>query len=318
MLGIDYAWQHPDPKAIKAAGYGFVCRYYSRDPSKNLTRAEADALAAAGLWIVGNWEHAADDALGGYAAGIANARLARSLADACGQPATRPIYESDDWDVTPSQEPTVTDYLRGWDSVIGVAQAGEYAGFYPLRAQRDAGVTSWEWQTRAWSGGQWEPRVNIRQTGTAIVGGVQVDVNEAITGDFGQWQPGRLPSQPFQEITMLDALYAVEAAPDGTDQGIWFYADGRYTHVGNIPQRDLITAQFGVQERPLPYAAHQVLLALTAPAATTLTITDAQVQVFASQVAAQIAPKLSAAPTADEVAAACATAITARLRAQLS
>lgn len=191
--GIDYAWTHPDPQAIKDAGFDFVVRYYSRDPTKNLTRAEADALAAAGLWIVGNWEHGAQDALGGNPAGIANARLARSLADACGQPAGRPIYESDDWDVTPAQESTITDYLRGWDSEIGVAQVGEYAGFYPLRVQRDAGVTSWEWQPRAWSGGQWEPRVNIRQVGAQTVGGVLVDVNEAWTEDYGQWQPGRLP-----------------------------------------------------------------------------------------------------------------------------
>ena len=191
--GIDYAWKHPNPQAIKDAGFDFVVRYYSRDPSKNLTRAEADALAAVGLWIVGNWEHGAQDALGGNAAGIANARLARSLADACGQPRNRPIYESDDWDVTPAQEATITDYLRGWDSEIGVAQVGEYAGFYPLRVQRDAGVTSWEWQPRAWSGGQWEPRVNIRQTGTAMVGGVLVDTNEAWSPDYGQWQPGRLP-----------------------------------------------------------------------------------------------------------------------------
>jgi len=289
--GIDYAWAHPDPKAIKAAGFDFVVRYYSRDPSKNLTPAEADALAAAGLWIVGNWEHGAQDALGGYAAGVANAELARSLADACGQPRNRPIYESDDWDVTPAQEATVTDYLRGWDSQLGVAEVGEYAGFYPLKVQRDAGVTSWEWQPRAWSGGQWEPRVNIRQTGAATVGGVLVDVNEAWTADYGQWQPGRMPPAAVpltssSEVIMQDALYAVANAPDGTNTGIWWYADGRYTHVASPAQRDLIVAEFGVQEKPLPYAAHQVLLALTAPA--TLTLTDAQAQAIAAQVQAGV------------------------------
>jgi hypothetical protein len=214
--GIDYAWVHPDPAAIAAAGYKFACRYYSRDPSKNLTRPEANNLAAEGLWIVGNWEYYANDALGGYAAGVANAKLARQLADACGQPAPRPIYGSDDWDVTPAQESTITDYLRGWDSVLGVGEVGEYAGFYPLRVQRDAGVTSWEWQPRAWSGGQWEPRVNIVQTGTAMVGGVQVDTNEAWTADYGQWQPGRLPDiiggsmtpdQEAQLLNQVDNLY---------------------------------------------------------------------------------------------------------------
>jgi hypothetical protein len=94
--------------------------------------------------------------------------------------------------------------------------------------------------------------------------------------------PGVDPVQPLQEVTMQDALYAVDPAPDGSSPGIWFYADGRYTHVGNIAQRDLIVAQFGVQQKPLPYAAHQVLLALTAPA--TLTLTDAQAQAIAAGV----------------------------------
>lgn len=282
--GIDYAWQHPDPAAIKAAGYDFVCRYYSRDPSKNLTRAEADALTAEGLWIVGNWEYYANDALGGYAAGVANAKLARSLADACGQPAARPIYGSDDWDVTPAQEPIVTDYLRGWDSVLGVGEVGEYAGFYPLRVQRDAGVTSWEWQPLAWSGGQWEPRVNIRQTGFAVVGGVQVDVNEAWTADYGQWQPGRLPLQsPLQEVAMQDVLLAVADGPDAG--GIWLRtSDGQYGHVPDIPTRDALVALLGAQEKTISGAVHQMFLAMAAPAA--LTTTDAQAQVIASAIAA--------------------------------
>lgn len=287
--GIDYAWAHPDPQAIKDAGFDFVCRYYSRDPSKNLTRAEADALAAVGLWIVGNWEYSATDALRGYAGGVSDASAARQQADACGQPRTRPTYFSKDWDVTPAQESTVTQYDQGADSVLGVAQVGDYAGFYPLRVQRDAGVISWEWQPTAWSGGQWEPRVNIRQVGTAIVGGVQVDVNEAWTEDYGQWQPGRLPFQsPAQEAIVQDVIYAVGNAPDGTSPGLWFYsADGRYTHIPSIAERDLIASTWGVPEKPLAYAAHQLLLARTAPA--TLTLTDAQAAVIAQQIGAKVA-----------------------------
>lgn len=256
--GIDYPWQHPDPHAIKAAGYDFVCRYYSRDPTKNLTRAEADALAAASLWIVGNWEAAADDALGGRAAGIANAQLARSLAAGCGQPATRPIYESDDWDVTPAQEATVTEYLRGWDSVLGVPNVGEYAGFYPLRVQRDAGVTSWEWQPRAWSGGQWEPRVNIRQTGTATVGGVEVDVNEAWTADYGQWQPGRVPvfgapAPPTpKEPDMI--LHIVTGSPE-----VWALSGNLYWHVID-PASYASYKAAGVPVATITGAEHQAIL----------------------------------------------------------
>lgn len=294
--GIDYAWAHPNPQAIKDAGFDFVVRYYSRDPSKNLSRAEADALAAAGLWIVGNWEHGAQDALGGYAAGVANARLARSLADACGQPVARPIYESDDWDVTPAQEATVTEYLRGWDAQIGLAQVGEYAGFYPLKAQRDAGVTSWEWQPRAWSGGQWEARVNIRQTGTAMVGGVLVDVNEAWTADYGQWRPGRLPFQsPLQEVTMQDALFAVGDGPNGEKPGIWLRtSDGQYGHVASVDPDLLAISQLvpNIPQKNISYAQHLSFLAMAAPSAA-VTMTDAQAAVIGAAVAAKLPTTLT-------------------------
>jgi hypothetical protein len=257
--GIDYAWQHPSPAAIKAAGYDFVCRYYSRDPSKNLTRAEADALAEVGLWIVGNWEYSATDALRGHDGGVSDAQLARVDADGCGQPRSRPTYFSKDWDVTPAQEATVTDYDRGADSVLGVAQVGDYAGFYPLRVQRDAGVISWEWQPTAWSGGQWEPRVNIRQTGTAMVGGVQVDVNEAMTPDYGLWQPGRLPPAagavtiPRLESDMI--LHAITGSPD-----IWALSGSLYWHVVDPASLNSYKAA-GVPQATITAAEHAAVLA---------------------------------------------------------
>lgn len=192
-LGVDYAWQHPDPAALAAAGYKFACRYLSRDLSKNITLAEAQALAARGISVVANWEYGAQDALRGRAGGIADAELALAQATAAGMPANRPIYFSADWDVTPEQEATVFAYLSGLDSVLGVAETGEYAGFYPVKIARDSGLVAWTWQTFGWSGGQWDPRDQIRQTGTATIGGVQVDVNQAMTADFGQWMPGVNP-----------------------------------------------------------------------------------------------------------------------------
>jgi hypothetical protein len=271
--GIDYAWQHPDPKAIKDAGFDFVCRYYSRDPSKNLTRAEADALTAAGLWIVGNWEYGAQDALRGYAGGVSDATLARQQADACGQPHDRPTYFSKDWDVTPAQEATVTEYDRGADSVLGVGDVGDYGGFYPLRVQRDAGVISWEWQTTAWSGGLWEPRVNIRQVGTATIGGVQVDVNEAYSADFGQWQPGRSPSTsaptaapaPPEGLPMeFIAAVAPDPAHPDNNPGAWVWsADGSYIGIaGPTDLQELESLQ--IKQISISFEMHQRLLAASA------------------------------------------------------
>jgi len=272
--GIDYAWSHPDPAAIAAAGYQFTCRYLSRDPTKNLTLGEAQALAAHGVWVVANWEFTAQDALRGRAGGVADATAALAQAKACGMPDGRPIYFSIDWDVTPAQEPTVTAYFGGVDSVLGLAAAGEYAGYYPLRVQRDGSVTTWEWQTAAWSGGQWDARVNIRQTGSTTLGGVQVDTNEAYTDDYGQWMPGRLPFPSTTSVQQQEALpmeFIASVSPDSAhpddNPGAWLWTvDG--TYVGIAGPADLTALEtLGVKTINLSFAMHQRLLATqTAPA----------------------------------------------------
>lgn len=198
VLGIDYAWVHPDPAAIAAAGYTFACRYLSHDATKNLTLSEAQALATHSIWIVSNWEYGAQDMLRGYAGGVADAQLALQQATAAGMPPGRPVYFSADWDVTPAQEATLLAYLSGADSVLGWSDVGEYGGYYPLKTALDSGATRWAWQSPAWSGGQWDGRATIRQTGTATIGGVQVDVNQAMADDYGQWMPGRLPGAATQ------------------------------------------------------------------------------------------------------------------------
>lgn len=239
VLGVDYAWQHPDPAALNAAGYTFACRYLSRDPSKNLTLAEAQSLERHGIAVVANWEYGAEDMLGGHDQGVKDAEAALAQATAAGMPAGRPIYFSADWDVTPAQEAAVSAYLAGVDSVLGAARTGEYAGFYPIRIARDSGLTRWSWQTSGWSGGQWDPRDQIRQTGSATVGGVQVDVNEAMVPDFGQWMPGvpsptPIPAPPappvitevpmegttILRVTGQAAVYAIH--PSGK---VWHIAD---------------------------------------------------------------------------------------------
>jgi hypothetical protein len=54
----------------------------------------------------------------------------------------------------------------------------------------DAGVVTYAWQTEAWSGGNIDSRVNIVQRnslGYTWVDGVECDVDEAHTADYGQW-----------------------------------------------------------------------------------------------------------------------------------
>jgi hypothetical protein len=190
--GIDYSWGRPRPSAVVAAGYTFVCRYVSWSTSgKNLTRSEANALRAAGLDIVTNWEYEPSEALDGYNAGARNATEAHRQAVACGMPADRPIYFSVDFDPTSGQQSAINSYFDGVASVIGRARTGAYGGYGAIDRLFDAGKIRWGWQTYAWSGGNWDSRAKLRQVQNGItVDGADCDRNEAHAADFGQWGGG--------------------------------------------------------------------------------------------------------------------------------
>ncbi|MDB4969956.1 MAG: hypothetical protein JWN44_5645 [Myxococcales bacterium] len=190
--GVDYSFGRPSPSGLKSAGYSFAARYYSYDNGgshgKILFAAEAKALLAAGVDIVSNWEYAADDALGGFNSGVADAKVANSQAAAAGAPANRPIYFSVDFDATPAQQGPINDYMDGVASVLGRNRTGAYGGYYVVKRLFDAGKITFGWQTYAWSGGQWDARAQLRQVqnGVNIAGGA-CDIDQSTADDFGQW-----------------------------------------------------------------------------------------------------------------------------------
>jgi glycoside hydrolase-like protein len=188
MQGLDFAWSKPSVAAIKAGGYGFVCRYHSYDTTgKNLTKAEADSYLAAGIQIVSNWEYATDAALNGFNQGVADATEGAKQQAACGGPIA-PIIFSVDFDATEAQQAAINSYLQGCASVIGLARTGVYGGYYIVKRCFDAGVITYGWQTYAWSGGQWDPRAQLRQVQNGItVGGADCDLNTSMAANFGQW-----------------------------------------------------------------------------------------------------------------------------------
>jgi len=190
--GVDYSWARPSPAKLFSAGKRFACRYLSNTPGKNLTRSEAQALSTAGLAVVSNWEAAAGDARGGFQAGVTNAREADRQARACGMPAERPIYFSVDFDATTGELNSAVDaYLRGVASVVGVNRVGVYGGYRTIEWAARTGRAAWLWQTYAWSSGRWHPRAHIRQyRNNVTVAGAAVDLNRAMTGDYGQWISG--------------------------------------------------------------------------------------------------------------------------------
>jgi hypothetical protein len=195
VFGVDHAWGRPSIAALKAAKVLFVCRYLSHDTTgKNLTRAEAQKLTDAGLWIVVVWETTADRALSGRAGGVADAQAAAAQAKACGMPADRPIYFAVDWDASTAQQGTIDGYLDGAASVIGRERVGIYGGYGPVQRAMDGGHAAWGWQTYAWSGGRWHGPAQLQQySNDHVIGGVGLDYDRGVHDDYGQWMIGESP-----------------------------------------------------------------------------------------------------------------------------
>jgi hypothetical protein len=200
--GLDYAWSRPSsPQAMRAAGYTFAARYLSYDTTgKNLTAGESHDLFTAGIDVVANWEWGASDALSGFSTGASEARDAAAQAAAAGMPADRPIYFSVDFDAAPGDQDAIDQYFAGVASVIGVERTGAYGGYYVIQRLFDHGKIDWGWQTYAWSGGQWEPRAQLRQIQNGVtVAGADCDLDQAVVSDFGQWGPNAPAAPPSAE-----------------------------------------------------------------------------------------------------------------------
>ena len=219
--GVDYAFSpHPSIAALNSAGAVFVCRYISTLPAndtngKNLIPAECKALLTAGLKIVVVVEEGAAMMLGGTATGKAAAVHADAVVKALGMPGM-PVYFAADFDATPAQQAPINACLDGAASVIGRNRTGIYGGFYPVSRALDAGKAAYAWQTPAWSGGQWDPRAQLRQGMTFTLGGASVDHDTATAADYGQWPRPAVtppPGTPYRHLTVKgDTIASLAAA----------------------------------------------------------------------------------------------------------
>jgi hypothetical protein len=192
--GIDYGYARPSESGLHSEGYRFVVRYLSYDNGithgKILFGGEANAIQHAGLDLVVVWEFDAADALGGFGAGVADAKEANRQALNAGMPPDRPIYFAVDFDATPGDQTAINAYLDGAASVIGRHRVGVYGDYYVVERSFDAGKATYGWQTYAWSGGQWDSRAHIRQYLNGVTAGFVFnccDRDESERNDFGQW-----------------------------------------------------------------------------------------------------------------------------------
>lgn len=251
IFGVDYAWERPDPKALQDAGVVFACRYLSHDTTgKNLTAREAIALADHGIWSVVVWESAADRALDGRAAGIADAMDAQLQAQACGMPGDRPIYFAVDFDAGSPDEAAIEAYLGGAASVLGAGRVGVYGEYSVVQHALDTGHATWGLQTYAWSGGQWDPRAQLQQyLNDQPLAGVSLDYDRATKSDFGQWKPGKSPA-PNQEDDMPQGQLNRDGTkntpisiPPGKYRGLGFAADNGF--LGHAPVKLRVAQRIG-------------------------------------------------------------------------
>jgi hypothetical protein len=277
MRGLDYAWSKVPPWVVKAAGFGFAARYLSHDASKNLSKAEADALLADGVAIVLVWEDSAQGALRGHSGGVADALAADSQARACGLPGAF-IYFAADWDATAAEQTMINAYLDGCATVIGRARTGLYGGYWPCTRARAAAKASKFWGTVAWSGsnwvGNWQP--DVMQGAQVSVGGVSVDLDTATAGgDFGQWprpatttipMPTAAVIVPVEEPDMI--LFRVDqgTVPAGAGwPGVFLLAgDGTLHHVTSPADENAYKAA-GLKEATFTYGEYLELGGIAVP-----------------------------------------------------
>lgn len=210
---LDEAWQKVSPTAARAAGYDGIIGYISEDATgKNLTRADIDAIHAAGLSVGFADEYGATEALGGASAGTSRARKTVQFARALGVPPGVAFYAPADWDVTDAQKPAVLAYAIAHDVYLRTAgyRGGLYAGYWTVKYLAEHGYGGLLWQTYAWSGGLWWPGANLRQVANGIlVAGADVDRDEPVTTDWGQWPPnGDAMTQPDPLTWDVPNIYA--------------------------------------------------------------------------------------------------------------
>src|SRR4029077_10188031 len=181
---IDFAERRIPPDEIKSAGYDGVVNYVSEArpganfQAKPITREYADALRAAGLHIVSNFQYgkpgwsAPSDFTRGFDGGVADAQTALRLHAAAGGAGSAPIFFSVDDNIDLNTwNGVAVEWFRGINSVLGVGRTGIYGHAQACGwAVRDGVIGNsttpghrWAWQTATWSQGQREPTAVLFQ-----------------------------------------------------------------------------------------------------------------------------------------------------------
>ncbi|MFA4137704.1 MULTISPECIES: DUF1906 domain-containing protein [unclassified Brevibacillus] len=189
--GIDCAVPLTAEKAIAmaAAGMKFVCRYLVPISMewKRLTRAEAEAITAAGMQVVSVFQRGTNDAAGGAVNGSRDGKAALYEAKLVGQPVGTAIYFAVDFDAQPKDYAAIEAYLRAAAKELPGYSVGVYGSHAVLEEMAKRGACKHFWQTYAWSRGNLSKAANLYQyqNGQTLAGHT-VDYNDALGGE-GWW-----------------------------------------------------------------------------------------------------------------------------------
>lgn len=176
----------PHIAAIKRAGYGFVCRYYSHSAWKDIARPEAVALSEAGIYIVAVWESAGDHA--GYFShvqGVLDGQAAYSFGRAIGQPNGGDIYFAVDYDAVCHPGSPVWKYFEGVNEKLKAQvpehqyEPGVYGSGLVCETLFKAGLVKKTWlaQSMGWGGSRTYKDWNIKQGPQTTFAGMDIDTD---------------------------------------------------------------------------------------------------------------------------------------------
>lgn len=215
LKGLDEAWGKVDPATAKALGYDFIVGYVSEDPTKNLTASDIVRIHAAGMAVAFVYEYNPMSALGGYASGVSNATVASGLFKTLGVPTGVACYNAGtDFNVLPGQMSTCLAHETGFSVTMATQgyRSGAYTGYPFGNYLTQHNYSGFIWQTYAWSNGAWLAAAALRQIQNGVhVAGIDVDIDESQTVDFGQWESGIVTDFSKQDPNAWAQAVRVEA-----------------------------------------------------------------------------------------------------------
>lgn len=188
-LWADYSAGNPGAAALRSAGFSGAVRYIALGSgSKLITKQEYDDLVSGGIEVHFVAEYGTTDGLGGYNAGVANARLALAAANALGAPSSSVIFAAADGHLNSAQVAVTTAYVQGFRDVLGYNRTGIYGFSEVIGPCHAAGLAKFFWQcgSSPFSTGTsdyvnlWQRNGSTGSAPTTFAGGIQCDINELL------------------------------------------------------------------------------------------------------------------------------------------